>query len=173
MLVAFHLNNEVSELVRAVEEELVWDASGDAHDVASGKLLTSSALNGTVTLFMWSNSLPIQIGSAHQERCGTGLHEKDIDLGFVPFDLAVCFPVDQQDSLVGEIRKLFHGKMMRIGRGLRSQSLPDSPQVGRGPVLEPFGRYCLRGKQQGCGQQGAHEKFLHFAHLGNLFYLTM
>lgn len=49
----------------ALEQDLVWDAGRDAHDVAGGKLLTSAALNGAVALFVGSNSLSIQISSAH------------------------------------------------------------------------------------------------------------
>ncbi len=56
--------------------------------------------------------------------------------------------------------------MMRIGRGRRGEILPDPPQVGRGPVLEPFRRCRLRGEQKGCGQQKGYENFLHFSLLG-------
>ncbi len=94
----------------ALEQDLVWDADGDALDVAGGKLLTSAALNRAVALFVGSNSLSIQISSAHQESCGAGLHEKDVNLSFVPFDLAVRFPMNQQEGLMGEIYKCFTAK---------------------------------------------------------------
>jgi hypothetical protein len=38
------------------------------------------------------------------------LHEKDVNLSFVPFDLAVRFPMNQQEGLVGEIYKCFTAK---------------------------------------------------------------
>ena len=94
----------------ALEQDLVRDAGGDAHDVAGGKLLTSAVLNGAVALFVGSNSLSIQISSAHQESCGAGLHEKDVNLSLVPFHLAVRFPMNQQEGLVGEIYKCFTAK---------------------------------------------------------------
>jgi hypothetical protein len=47
--------------VGAFEKDLVGSASGDAHDVASRKLLTNATLNGAIALFTGSNGLPIQI----------------------------------------------------------------------------------------------------------------
>jgi hypothetical protein len=70
------------------------------------------------------------------------LHEKDVNLSFVPFDL----PLPDEPTRRPRWRNLqvFYGKMMEVGRCLRSESLPDAPQVGGGPVLEAVWGSLLR-----------------------------
>jgi hypothetical protein len=85
--------------VGAFEQDLVWDAGGDAHDVAGGKLLTSAALNGAVALFVGrdrlskptasgSHSMPVEV---HPAFCVGAEQARDVALNVVACDAAAVF----------------------------------------------------------------------------------
>ncbi len=76
----------------------------DANQVSGGDLLANTALNRAIALFVRRNRFSVNERAAHQEPRGTGLHEDNVHLRFMPFGLAIGFTVNQQGGLVGEIR---------------------------------------------------------------------
>ena len=97
----------------------------DANDVSGDELAPKAALNRAVAFFMRRDSFAIQQRSANDQRRRAGLHEEDVGLSLVPFGLAVRFPVNQQETFVGILGELFHGKVVRIGGRIGAQRLRD------------------------------------------------
>ena len=91
---------------------------GNANNIPRGKLLSDTTLDRAVTLFMGSHRLSIQKRATDDEGCGTGFHEEDIRLSFVPLHLAVSLSMDQQKAVTREIGQLLYRKMVRIGCGV-------------------------------------------------------
>ena len=79
----------------AIEHELVWHASRNPDNISGRKFLPGAALNGAVALLVRRDGFPVYQRAPDNERRGSGLYEKYVDLSFVPLDLTVGFPVNQ------------------------------------------------------------------------------
>ena len=72
------------------------------------------------------------------------MYKKYVHLGFVPLDLTVSFPVNQQKPFVWKIRKLLHGEMMWIGGSFRTKCPRSVLQARWRPMLEALRDWLLR-----------------------------
>ncbi len=115
----------------------------NADDITGGKFLANAALNGGRSLLVRGNGLGAHENAADDQSGGAGLHKKDVDLSFVPFGLAVGLSASEQEEVVGKICKLLRGKVVRISRGILGESLDETLDRCRGPVLESFWRGTL------------------------------
>src|SRR6266480_4579701 len=120
----------------AIEHQLVWYASGNSDNVPGRKFLPGSTLNGATALLMRRDSFSVYQGAPHNQCSGAGLHEEYVHLSFVPLDLTVGLPVNQQEGFIGKIRKLLHGEMMWISGGFGAKCLRSVLQVRWRPMLE-------------------------------------
>src|SRR6266699_7133678 len=92
-------------------------------NVAGGKLLASTTLDGAVALLIRRDGFTIQQRATHDESRGARLHEENVDLSFMQFRLTAGFAVNQDEVFVGKILELIDGKTMGISGGLRAQCL--------------------------------------------------
>ncbi len=120
----------------AIEHQLVWYPRGNSDHVPGRKFLPGATLNGAIALLVRRDRFSVYQGAPHNECSGTGLHEKYVRLSFMPLDLTVGLPVNQQEGFIGKIRKLLHGKMMWISGSFRTKRLQSVLQVRRRPMLE-------------------------------------
>ncbi len=120
----------------AIEHQLVWYPRGNSDHVPGRKFLPGATLNGAIALLVRRDRFSVYQGAPHNECSGTGLHEKYVRLSFMPLDLTVGLPVNQQEGFIGKIRKLLHGKMMWISGSFGTKRLQSVLQVRRRPMLE-------------------------------------
>src|SRR5215472_10547856 len=116
--IAFSLYDHVIQLLRTFQEELMGCFRRDADPVSGGNLIAKAALNRAVALLVRCDGLSVDQGAADEKCGGTRLHQDDVRLRLMPFDLPVPFPTNQKNGLVGEIGKLLNREMVGIGRCL-------------------------------------------------------
>src|ERR1051325_1678422 len=122
-LVTLRLHHEIRKLAPTIKKHLMRHLGRNSYDVAGRQFLPHSALNLSVALFMRRNRFAIDISPANQQRRGARLHEENITLRLMPFDLPVGFSVDLEDRFVRKIGELFHRRMVGILRRLAGERL--------------------------------------------------
>ena len=113
--ITFYLYYEILKGMGAVKQDLVGHARRNADDVSGGEFLPDPTPNGSIALLVWSQGFSIHQSTAEQQCCRTRLDEKNVGLSLVPLDRTIGLSVDLHKTVLGEIRELFHGKMMGVG----------------------------------------------------------
>jgi hypothetical protein len=115
----------------------------------SGAKKTTTQVGRTTKLTLRLHSFSVDKLAAHHQGGRTRLYKKDIFLGLVPLNLTIACPVHQQETIVGVVCQLAHGKVVRIV-GRLFNHCRDVGLQGRGcPVLKSRWEHLLRGYHQG------------------------
>src|SRR5208282_3867795 len=164
--IAFYLDHDVSELLRAIENKLMRCLRWDAQHVSHADFLACAPFDRAIALLMGRNGLSVDERAAHNQCGGAGLHEDNVYLRFMPLGRTVGLTMNEKYGLIGEIPKLLDREMMGIGSSLLREGLG---RLGHGrsrPVLESIRRSGLRRYD---GKRGQHEEeqpeFSHEFHL--------
>ena len=121
------------------------DAGRNADDIACGEFMAGASLDGRATLFIGSGGFGFGHGAANDERGGAALDNEDVRFGAMPFSLAICFSVGQEEIFVRVIGKFLRGRVVRIGGGFCGERFGDFGERGGSPVLEAVDGGAFRG----------------------------
>ena len=113
--ISLNFDDEISELLRPIEQDLMRGLGWNADDVSRGKLVANAAFDSSVTLFVRLGGFGADHVAADDEGCRSGLNEEDISLSFVPFRHAICFPVREHEQIIMKIGQLAGAKVLRAG----------------------------------------------------------
>ncbi len=102
----------------ALQQNLMRYSGRNTDHVPGSKLSADPALDRPVAFFVRADGLSIQQCATDKQRCRAGLDEENVSLSFMPLGRAVGLPANQQGAVIGKIRNLLHGKVVRIGGGI-------------------------------------------------------